>query len=72
MDKRETMQGFRSESCLKKKEKSNAIEINRTIGRRDRKEGKERRKGKRRSKEFAISRVRCANNKPLGLKGRGA
>lgn len=54
MDKRETMQGFRSESCLKKKEKSNAMEINRAIGRRDRKEGKERRKGKRRSKEFAI------------------
>lgn len=23
-------------------------------------------------REFAISRVRCANNKPLGLKGRGA
>lgn len=23
-------------------------------------------------REFVISRVRCANNKPLGLKGRGA
>lgn len=43
-------ESFRSESCLKKKEKSNAMEINRAIGRRDRKEGKERRKGKRRSK----------------------
>lgn len=65
------MQGFRSESCLKKKEKSNAKLIVRLVVAIERKE-KKGEKERDDQREFAISRVRCANNKPLGLKGRGA